>query len=142
MVMEVGGGDPTLPRPRAAGLILLDTNALLWLHRGHRRSRPLLRAAGRLYVSPASLLEVQFLVESGRVRLRPRATVSDLADDDRLLLDDPPAAAWFARALEIGWTRDPFDRLLVAHATLRGWRLATGDGELVERLGPARSLAL
>jgi len=85
---------------------------------------------------------VQFLVESGRVRLRTRATVSDLADDDRLLLDDPPAAAWFARALEIGWTRDPFDRLLVAHATLRGWRLATGDGELVERLGPARSLAL
>lgn len=97
--------------------------------------------AGRLYVSPASLLEVQFLVETGRVRLRPGATVSDLARDERWLLDDPPAAAWFDRALELAWTRDPFDRLLVAHAALRRWRLATGDGELVERLG-ARSLAL
>lgn len=68
--------------------------------------------------------------------------MSDLAKDERWLLDDPPAAAWFARALELGWTRDPFDRLLVAHASARNWRLATGDGELVERLGNTRTLAL
>jgi PIN domain nuclease of toxin-antitoxin system len=115
---------------------------LLWLHRGHRRSRPLRRHTGRLYVSPTSLLEVQFLLESGRVRLRPGARVADLAQDDRWFLDDPPAAAWFDRALEVGWTRDPFDRLLVAHASLRSWRLATGDGEVVERLGAARAIAL
>jgi PIN domain nuclease of toxin-antitoxin system len=85
---------------------------------------------------------VQFLVEAGRIRLRRGAAVSDLASDERWLLDDPPAAAWFERALEIGWTRDPFDRLLAAHAGLRGWRLATGDGELAERLGKGRSLEL
>jgi PIN domain nuclease of toxin-antitoxin system len=93
-------------------------------------------------VSPASLLEVQFLVESGRLGLRPGAAVSELANDERWLLDDPPAAVWFERALELGWTRDPFDRLLVAHAALRNWRLATGDGALVERLGKARALPL
>lgn len=135
-------GRPALLGRETAGLILLDTNALLWLHRGHRRSRPLGRLAGRLYVSPASLLEVQFLVEAGRVGLRPGAMVSDLSKDERWLLDDPPAAAWFDRALGIGWTRDPFDRLLVAHAAMRRWRLATGDGELVKHLGSAHALAL
>jgi hypothetical protein len=32
--------------------------------------------------------------------------------------------------------------LLVAHAALRGWRVATGDGALLERLGPAGSVEL
>lgn len=68
--------------------------------------------------------------------------MSELAADERWLLDDPPAAAWFDRALSVGWTRDPFDRLLVAHATLRNWRLATGDEALVERLGRDRTLPL
>jgi PIN domain nuclease of toxin-antitoxin system len=113
-------------------LILLDTNALLWLQRGHPRSRPLNRWDGRLYVSPASLLELQLLVEVGRLRLRPQASVTDLVRDERWLLDDPPAARWFDRALAAGWTRDPFDRLLVAHAQLRGWRIATGDTVILE----------
>ena len=39
-------------------LILLDTNALLWLQGRHKRSRPLSRWAGRLYISPASLPDV------------------------------------------------------------------------------------
>lgn len=32
-------------------------------------------------------------------------------------------------------TRDPFDRLIAAHASLRGWKLATGDAALLARLG-------
>jgi PIN domain nuclease of toxin-antitoxin system len=116
-------------------LILLDTNALLWLQGRHKRSRPLSRWAGRLYISPASLLEIQFLLEAQRVRLRPGMRVADLADDPRWLLDEPPAAAWFNVALDLTWTRDPFDRLLAAHSQYRGWRLATGDGDLIDRLG-------
>jgi PIN domain nuclease of toxin-antitoxin system len=58
------------------------------------------------------------------------------------VLDDPPAVDWFGRALDIGWTRDPFDRLLVAHAALRAWRLATGDVPLLERLGAGRTVEI
>jgi len=58
------------------------------------------------------------------------------------MVDNPASVDWFERALDLGWTRDPFDRLLVAHAALRGWRVATGDGPLLERLGPGGSLAL
>jgi PIN domain nuclease of toxin-antitoxin system len=116
-------------------LILLDTSAVLWVWRRHPRARPLLRSQRRIYISPASLLELQILVEAGRLRLRAGGSLRDLAVSDRWLLDDPPSAAWFARALDVGWTRDPFDRLLVGHAALRGWRVATGDAELVDRLG-------
>jgi len=114
-------------------VILLDTHALLWLHQGHPRSRPLTRFAGRLHVSPASLLELQLLIEVGRLRLKAQARVTDRVEDERWLLDDPPAVRWFERALAAGWTRDPFDRLLVAHAQLRGWRIATGDAVILER---------
>jgi PIN domain nuclease of toxin-antitoxin system len=123
-------------------LILLDTSALVWVWRRHPRARPLLRAQRRIYVSPASLLELQILVEAGRLRLRAGASLGDLAVSDRWFLDDPPSAAWFARALDVGWTRDPFDRLLVAHAALRGWRVATGDAELLDRLGRVGAVAL
>jgi len=114
-------------------VILLDTNALIWLEQGHTRTRELAATGKRLYISPVSLLELQFLLESGRLRLR-RGGVSDLVTRGPWLLDDPPATAWFDAALDLGWTRDPFDRLLVAHAQLRGWRLATGDAALIERL--------
>lgn len=132
--MDVGVGQRGAAFRGAAqtALILLDTNALLWLHRGHPRSRPLTGCAGRLYVSPASLLELQLLIDVGRLRLKPQARVTDLANDERWLLDDPPAVSWFEGALAAGWTRDPFDRLLVAHARLRGWRIATGDAAILE----------
>lgn len=140
--MGVGGGRSSLRPSSPPALILLDTNGVLWLHHGHRRGRRLEAPAPRLYASPASLLEIQFLVESGRVRLRPGSTAEDLVLDDRWLLDEPPSVRWFQRALEISWTRDPFDRLLVAHARLRGWRLATGDAEILDHLGPEGSVEL
>jgi PIN domain nuclease of toxin-antitoxin system len=123
-------------------MILLDTNALIWLERGHARIRGLARRARRLYISPANLLEIQFLLEAGRIRLRPGSSITRIAEDERWFLDDPPAAEWFTRALELGWTRDPFDRLLVAHARLRRWRLATGDASLLEQLENAEGLEI
>lgn len=112
-------------------MILLDTNALIWLLRDHPRTRQLARAP-RLYISPASLLELHMLIEAGRGRVMPGRSVSDVADDRRWLQDEPPAGAWFHTAMEIGWTRDPFDRLIVAHAKVRGWKIATSD-EVIQK---------
>jgi PIN domain nuclease of toxin-antitoxin system len=120
---------------------LLDTNALIWLEQGHRRAKPLLKRDAALYISPASLLELQMLNEVGRIRLSAGA-LEALAHDERWLLDDPPAAEWFLRSTDLTWTRDPFDRLLVAHARLRGWRLATGDSVLLAQLGARERLEL
>jgi PIN domain nuclease of toxin-antitoxin system len=122
-------------------VILLDTNAVIWVEQNHRRIRPLLRFGRRLYVSPATLLELQFLQEAGRIKLA-RGTVQTIIHDERWTVDDPPATAWFTSAAESGWTRDPFDRLLAAHAQLRRWRLATSDTELLAHVGPGGGLEL
>jgi PIN domain nuclease of toxin-antitoxin system len=127
---------------QSAQVILLDTHALLWIHQGKRRARSLIRDAARLYASPVSLLELQMLVEVGRLRLRPRATVQELFADDRWLVDEPPSNAWFSHSLDLNWTRDPFDRLLVAHARLRGWKLATADAVMLEHLAPSACIEL
>ena len=103
-----------------AAVILLDTHAAIWIAQKDRRVRALHRFA-RIYLSPASVLEIQFLLEAGRLRLSEGRTATMLAGDDRWRIDEPPAAKWFMTACELSWTRDPFDRLLAAHARLRGW---------------------
>lgn len=119
-------------------MILLDTNALIWLAAGHKRARPLVDQAAPLRLSPASLLEVQFLEESGRLRVDIDAVVAD----PRWKVDEPSALSWMLRAGEERWTRDPFDRLIVAHARLRGWRLATADADVLQRLRARESFKL
>jgi len=138
MDVDVDAG-PHEGQAAARGVILLDTHTLIWLEQGRSRTRALEREHPRLYISPASTLELQFLLETGRIRLRA-GTLSSLVSRGPWVLDDPPAAAWFTRAIDIGWTRDPFDRLLVAHARLRGWRLATADTTLIPRLKPGERL--
>ena len=130
--MEVRTAGPHVLGAQAA-VILLDTNALIWLAQDHRRARPL-RSLQRLHVSPASVLEIQFLAEAGRLRLSAGRSLDSITHDPRWRLDEPPASDWFLAACEFSWTRDPFDRLLAAHARLRRWRLATADDELIERL--------
>jgi PIN domain nuclease of toxin-antitoxin system len=115
-------------------VILLDTNAVLWALAGDRRAAPLLAHGGRLRLSPVSLLEIQFLVEVGRLELAPGRSSGEIADDGRWSLDSPSSARLFAAARDLDWTRDPFDRLLVAHARYRRWRLATGDRFLLKHL--------
>jgi PIN domain nuclease of toxin-antitoxin system len=122
-------------------VILLDTNAVIWALQQHRRARPLADRP-RLQISPATLLELQFLLEAGRLALPSGASPVAVVNDRRWLLDEPPSGRWFQQAMEIGWTRDPFDRLLVAHARIRGWKLATGDAALLDGLRPSERVPL
>lgn len=123
-------------------MILLDTNALIWLLAGHPRAAALRAAGRRLVLSPISLLELAFLEEVGRIQLVEGTTISDLARDPRWRLDNPPLGDVCTAALPVRWTRDPFDRLLVAHALLRRWPLATGDRRVLDHLRPEEALVL
>jgi PIN domain nuclease of toxin-antitoxin system len=122
--------------PAEETMILLDTHAAIWVHDRHARAANLMRLGVQLYVSPVTLLELQVLTESGRMRLRRSSTPRQLMSDERWAEDDPPSADLFDAALDVGWTRDVFDRLLVAHARLRRWRLATADASILEHLSP------
>jgi hypothetical protein len=72
----------------------------------------------------------------------PGHRLDEITLDPRWKLDSPSAAKLFEAAYDLDWTRDPFDRLLVAHARFRGWRLATGNRSLKERLGTDFIVAL
>ena len=115
-------------------MILLDTNAVLWLLSDHPRAAPIRDGRHRLAVSPVSLLELQLLIEVGRLELAVGVDLRATIARHGWRLDSPTSQALFDAAVEVSWTRDPFDRLLAAHARLRRWRLATGDRMLIAGL--------
>ncbi len=123
-------------------MILLDTNAVIWLLTDHPRGKSF-QNTDRLYLSPVSVLELQFLVEVGRLQLSSVGKkVKDIVNDSRWQLDNPSSSALFDSALVVAWTRDPFDRLLVAHALYRHWRLATGDKHILANISASSTYAL
>lgn len=123
-------------------MILLDTNAILWLLTGHPRAGPIRDGRHRLVASPVSLLELQLLIEVGRLELAAGVDLAAHISQRGWRLDSPTSQALFEAAIAVGWTRDPFDRLLVAHAHLRRWRLATGDRMLIAGLPAEDVVAL
>lgn len=123
-------------------MILLDTNAVIWLLNHHPRCLPVVEQRVRLYISPVTLLELKYLFESGRLELIWGGALESLANDPRWVLDNPGSHELFRAALDIEWTRDPFDRLLVAHAKTRRFRFATGDRNIKAHLSGPQLVAL
>jgi PIN domain nuclease of toxin-antitoxin system len=112
---------------------LLDTHFVLWI----TVDSPRLDAYRWLDdqrpwgVSPVSLLELQFLSEVGRIRLRMRDFLEALSADERFVIDEVPLMALVQNAFSLAWTRDPFDRLICAHSTTRRVPLCTVDRSLL-----------
>lgn len=123
-------------------MILLDTSAIIHSLTGNRRAAALDRFAGSLRVSPISILELQVLTERGRLRWPRGTSVSTVQGASRWLVDDPSLATLVEHAAVLGWTTEPFDRLLVAHARMRRWKLATSDGLILEHLSASEVVEL
>lgn len=115
--------------------LILDTHFLLWLVTGAARldEFPWLERYEPWGLSPVSLLEVQFLAEAGRLELKTDRFVAALKEDPRFVLDELPLLTLIEQALPLSWTRDPFDRLLVAHSAARRTPLCTLDREIRRR---------
>jgi PIN domain nuclease of toxin-antitoxin system len=119
----------------------LDTHVVAWLFAGeHARLSPAGRRALEdhdLLVSPAVLLKLQFLFETRRTATAAAAVVQDLADRLGLGVCDLPFPGVAREALAHTWTRDPFDRLIVAQAAMRATPLLTKDRTIRRRYTPA-----
>lgn len=123
-------------------MILLDTHAVLWLLGGHRRVEGLIASGQALLVSPVNLLEIRFLIEAGKVRIAERDWQERMTRDRRFRIDNCRIGEIVEGASELGFTRDPFDRLIAGHAIARGYRLATADDLLLEHLPRSRVFPL
>ena len=112
-------------------MIYLDTHAAAWLYAGlvERFPRPVrdLLESEDLFVSPMVELELQYLHEIGRLDESGRAVIEGLEALVGLRVCDQPFRLIVARALDHHWTRDPFDRLIVAHAAITDSLLVTKD---------------
>jgi PIN domain nuclease of toxin-antitoxin system len=112
-------------------LIYLDTHAVVWLYAGlvEQFNRPVreLMNEHELAISPIVRLELQFLYEIHRVTEDASTIVAYLADQIGLTISDTNFNTTISRALEISWTRDPFDRVIVANAALDNSILVSKD---------------
>jgi len=111
-------------------LIHLDTHVVAWLWAGDRaRLRPVARRLeqAELFISPMVVLELQYLFEIGRTTTPGEAVVADLVGRIGLRVATTPFPRVIARAASLGWTRDPFDRIIVAQAAEEGAPLLTRD---------------
>ncbi|MFL6199802.1 MAG: type II toxin-antitoxin system VapC family toxin [Thermoanaerobaculia bacterium] len=114
-----------------APLIYLDTHVAAWLFAGKAELLPP-RARARieesdLLVSPAAVLELQYLYEIERVAEPAQVVLDVLGPELGLKVCDLPFPRVAEAALGLAWTRDPFDRLIVAQAIARGAALLTKD---------------
>ncbi|MGA9656193.1 MAG: PIN domain-containing protein [Polyangia bacterium] len=124
-----------------ATVIHLDTHVVVWLYAGDlRRFSPAARRRldrEELRISPMVALEVQYLHEVGRISENAGVVLSDLARKLGLVQAEGDFSAVAAAAMDLGWTRDPFDRVIVAHAALYGATLLTKDRSIRRNYGRA-----
>jgi PIN domain nuclease of toxin-antitoxin system len=120
-----------------AAVTYLDTHVVVWLYAGRLDLVPPSAAArleqDDLLVSPAVRLEVQYLHEIGRIRVPPGEVFPYLEASVGLGVCDLPFSRIVTAALGHSWTRDPFDRLIVAQAAVRGATLLTRDEQIRAR---------
>ncbi len=116
-------------------MIYIDTHVAAWLYAGvdqlmSMEARVSLQDSDDIRVSPMVRLELQYLFEIGRVTAPAAKVMDELRTALGLTVCDASFVAVAHLAEDLTWTRDPFDRLIVAHATLHDAPLLTKDGTL------------
>jgi PIN domain nuclease of toxin-antitoxin system len=116
----------------------LDTNVVVFLHSGNaarlsRRAIEQIESAD-LLVSAMVMLELEMLYEKGALNYTASRILSDLNQQIGVSVCQLPMAAVMNSALQIKWTRDPGDRIIVANAIANNEvPLVTSDRRIQER---------
>ena len=116
-------------------MIYLDTHVVVWLYAGLTAKLSdlarLLINKHELYISPIVRLELQYLYEIGRIADESDMIQADLFNKIGLRVCEKAFNLIIGQALEINWTRDPFDRLIVGNALVNGNILLTMDKNIL-----------
>ena len=123
-------------------MIHLDTHVVAWLYAGQMGRFPeAVRAkleAEALVISPMVRLELQYLMEIGRLTVGGQAICDDLHHRIGLRFAPESFEEVTHAALGLTWTRDPFDRLIAAHALVAGAPLMTRDATILAEVPRAQ----
>jgi PIN domain nuclease of toxin-antitoxin system len=115
----------------------LDTNVVVWLAQGS-----LARISGaaqeflertELLISPIVLIELEYLHEVNRIKLSSRDIQLKIEHELGVRVCDLPFPLVASVTLDEKWTRDPFDRMIVAQAKANGLAaLVSSDEEIAK----------
>ena len=119
--------------------LLLDTCAFIWWDSGGGSLSSVAAAAlhdltSRLHLSYASIWEMQLKHQKGKLRLRqPLVEIirEQCAQNGLVLLAIEPPDIYGLGQLPFHHA-DPFDRLIISQAKLRGFSVVTDDGEFAK----------
>lgn len=123
-------------------MIQLDTHVVVWLYDGRADRLPVAVQAliekNELAISPMVALELQYLHEIGRLQVTSDAILVDLNGRIGIRTSSAPFARVIEVARDLAWTRDPFDRIIVATAIVDDVPLLTRDETLLSHCSLAR----
>src|SRR5262245_10185157 len=121
-------------------VVYLDTHVVLWLY-GGKLSFPsqtaLLINSKPLVISPMVLLEIQYLFEIGQIKKIDHVIFRSLEKSVGLKICPLEFSRVIEESLKQSWTRDPFDRLIAAHAILTKQVLITKDETMLKHVSRA-----
>ncbi|MDQ1154000.1 type II toxin-antitoxin system VapC family toxin [Brevundimonas sp. SORGH_AS_0993] len=124
-------------------MIHLDTQIVTWLYLRKIRNlgdaaQRLLRRTSAPMISPFVIVELEILTELGRIS--PPSVpqmIATLEDQIGLVQSEASMSAVSEAACRFAWTRDPFDRLIVANAMADGAKLITADQMILRHFDQA-----
>jgi len=109
----------------------LDTHIILWLYdKLEKKFSPKIKNLinkNDLAISPIVRLELQYLKEIKRVNEEPDIIIGYLAEKVGLVVEEVTFDTVIKLAMKLHWTRDPFDRIIVATSQMRNCYLITAD---------------
>ncbi|KIM08635.1 MAG: hypothetical protein KU38_09620 [Sulfurovum sp. FS08-3] len=114
----------------------LDTHVLVWLFSGDMdnfspKAIDLIENR-ELLVSPMVLLELEYLHEIGRLNYNSNEIVSFLKESIGIKISSIPFEKIAIESIKHSWTRDPFDRIIVANASYEDKELLTRDRKITQ----------
>jgi PIN domain nuclease of toxin-antitoxin system len=115
-------------------MIFLDTHVVVWLQAGiiDKLSKTAIDHIenSNLMISQMVRLKLQYLREIGRIKVSPDTILKELSRSIGLMISEGATEKEFYFAVECGWTRDVFDRLVVAEAEACEAILLTKDSNI------------
>lgn len=113
----------------------LDTNVVVWVAQGNlTRISPTARNVleqAELLISPMVLIELEYLFEVNRIQLPSRDVLLKVEHEVGVRVCELPFPLVTNVMVDEKWTRDPFDRMIVAQAKANGLApLVSADEEI------------